>query len=44
MDIKLTEEKMNKCVKSLEHNLQKVRTGRANPNMLDGIEYQFGQK
>ena len=41
MDIKLTEEKMNKCVKSLEHNLQKVRTGRANPNMLDGIEVDY---
>ena len=41
MDIKLTEEKMTKCIKSLEHNLQKVRTGRANPNMLDGIEVDY---
>ena len=34
MDIKLTEEKMTKCIKSLEHNLQKVRTGRANPMVV----------
>ena len=41
MDIKLTEEKMTKCIKSLEHNLQKVRTGRANPAMLDKVMVEY---
>lgn len=37
MDIKLLEEKMKKSISNLEANLSKVRTGRANPQMLDGI-------
>ena len=31
-------EKMNKALDALGHNLGQIRTGRANPKMLDGIE------
>ena len=41
MEIKNVEEKMAKAIESLEHNLSKVRTGRANPTMLDGIEVDY---
>ena len=41
MDIKVIESKMQKAIESLEHNLTKVRTGRANPNILDGIEVDY---
>ncbi|MBQ1478107.1 MAG: ribosome recycling factor [Erysipelotrichaceae bacterium] len=37
----LAEEKMEKTVDVFEKNLTKVRTGRANPNMLDGIEVDY---
>lgn len=33
----IANEKMNDAVKAFEANLSKVRTGRANPTMLDGI-------
>lgn len=41
MEIKLVEEKMSKAIEALEHHLTKVRTGRANPNMLDSIEVDY---
>lgn len=41
MDIKVIEEKMTKSIESLEKNLAKVRTGRANPQMLDGINVDY---
>lgn len=41
MDIKVVEEKMTKAISALEANLTKVRTGRANPNMLDSIEVDY---
>ena len=37
MEIKAVEEKMQKAIENFEHNLIKIRTGRANPNMLEGI-------
>lgn len=33
--------KMNDAIAALEKSLQKVRTGRANPNMLDGIMVDY---
>lgn len=33
----IAQEKMNGAIKAFESNLGKVRTGRANPTMLDGI-------
>ena len=33
----IANEKMNDAIKAFEANLSKVRTGRANPTMLDGI-------
>ena len=41
MDIKTIEERMNKSIESLQSNLVKVRTGRANPQMLDGINVDY---
>ena len=41
MEIKEFEEKMKKSIEALENNLVKVRTGRANPQMLDGIEVNY---
>ena len=41
MDILLVEERMEKTLISLGHNLGKVRTGRANPSMLDRIEVDY---
>ena len=35
------EEKMEKSIEVFRKNLVKVRTGRANPNMLDGIEVDY---
>lgn len=35
------EEKMEKALQQLHHNLNKVRTGRANPTILDGIEIDY---
>ena len=37
----LTTEKMEKAINVFENNLTKVRTGRANPNMLDHIEVDY---
>ena len=34
-------DKMNKTIESFEHNLIQIRTGRANPAMLDGIEVEY---
>ena len=39
--LKITEEKMNKSIDVLKNNLLKVRTGRANPNMLDEINVDY---
>lgn len=41
MDILEVEERMEKAVDSLSRNLAKVRTGRANPAMLDSIEVDY---
>ena len=41
MDIKVLEEKMNKSIEVLQANLTKVRTGRANPQILDGIQVDY---
>ena len=41
MDIKVLEEKMNKSIDALEANLVKVRTGRANPQILNGVEVDY---
>lgn len=41
MDIKIVEEKMEKAVDSFHHALTKIRTGRANPNMLENIEVDY---
>jgi ribosome recycling factor len=38
---KTLNEQMDKTVKSLQVNLSKIRTGRANPAMLDGIMVDF---
>ena len=35
------EEKMDKAIEQLHHHLNKVRTGRANPNILEGIEVNY---
>lgn len=35
------EEKMTKAISNLETNLSKVRTGRANPKILDGVEANY---
>lgn len=35
--IKAAQEKMEKCIKSLEHELTTVRAGRANPAILDKV-------
>lgn len=37
MDIKTIETNMNKAIESLKHELTKVRTGRANPAMVEGV-------
>ncbi len=41
MEIKAIEEKMQKAIEAMEHNLKKVRTGRANPNILENIEVDY---
>ena len=41
MEIKIIEEKMGKAIEAFERNLTKVRTGRANPGILDGIEVDY---
>ncbi len=32
---------MNKCIDALKNNFSKVRTGRANPQVLDGIRVDY---
>ena len=32
---------MSKAIEAFEHNLSKVRTGRANPAILDGVEVDY---
>jgi len=39
--LELANEKMDGAIKNFEANLTKVRTGRANPNMLDGIMVDY---
>ena len=39
--IKLTEEKMNKTLESLDSRFATVRAGRANPSSLDGINVDY---
>lgn len=34
-------EKMNKAIESLENNLNTIRTGRANPNLLSRVEVEY---
>ena len=41
MEIKIIEERMGKAIEAFEHNLSKVRTGRANPAILDGVEVDY---
>lgn len=36
-----TNEKMNKSIESFEHAIAQLRTGRANPSMLDGINVDY---
>lgn len=35
------DEQMTKAIKSLQRELAKVRTGRANPNILDGVNVEY---
>lgn len=37
----LMDEEMTKAKKSLQHQFTKVRTGRANPNILDGVTVDY---
>ena len=37
----IANEKMEAAIKAFENNLAKVRTGRANPTMLDGITVDY---
>ena len=36
-----TEEQMNKTILSLEKKLQRIRTGRANPSLLESVEVDY---
>ena len=36
-----TEERMNKSLEALNHNFNKIRTGRAHPSLLDGIRLEY---
>lgn len=35
------QEKMDKVIENFKHNLSQIRTGRANPNMLDKISVEY---
>ncbi|PAV24841.1 ribosome recycling factor [Tamilnaduibacter salinus] len=35
------EQRMKKCIESLEHSFRKIRTGRAHPAILDGITVPY---
>ena len=39
--LELAQERMDKAIEAFNSNLTKVRTGRANPNMLDGIMVDY---
>ncbi len=39
--LEIAQEKMDKALEAFNSNLTKVRTGRANPNMLDGIMVDY---
>ncbi|RLD15803.1 MAG: ribosome recycling factor, partial [Caldiserica bacterium] len=39
--IKSVEEKMEKVIKNLQHEFSVIRTGRANPHLLDGIMVEY---
>ncbi|MCD7730236.1 MAG: ribosome recycling factor [Oscillospiraceae bacterium] len=39
--VKLSQEKMEKCLKSLDHELSTVRAGRANPSILDKVMVDY---
>ncbi|MGN0587542.1 MAG: ribosome recycling factor [Oscillospiraceae bacterium] len=39
--VKASQEKMEKCLKSLEHELTTVRAGRANPGILDRVMVDY---
>ena len=39
--LEIAQEKMDNAIKAFEANLNKVRTGRANPTMLDGITVDY---
>ncbi len=36
-----TKERMEKCLTALQNNFARVRTGRANPHVLDGIQVDY---
>ena len=36
-----TEEQMNKTISSLEKKLLRIRTGRANPSLLESVEVEY---
>ena len=38
---KTTENKMTQSLESLRNNLQKIRTGRANPGLLDSVMVEY---
>lgn len=35
------EERMGKSIEALQHNFNKIRTGRAHPSLLDGIKVEY---
>lgn len=39
--IKDTEQRMNKCIDALKHEMAKLRTGRAHPSILDGVHVNY---
>ena len=41
LSLEIANEKMEKAIENFEAQLTKVRTGRANPNMLDGINVDY---
>jgi ribosome recycling factor len=40
-NIKKAEEKMQKCISSLEHEFSTIRAGKANPSVLDKIHIEY---
>ncbi len=41
MVLEMAQENMQKSVTHLEQELLKIRAGRANPNMLDGVRVEY---